>query len=170
MANSNGYGGFLEGVDNVFTGNLDWERTLYQNAVNANEAQKNRDFQRYMSNTSYQRAVADAKAAGLNPYTIGISGSSTPSGSTAHAAGCGQTSAGKGFGMILNAATALGNFAIKGAGMAMNARELGLNREARQAMNASQIAFKKAQSELSRYSVRTDKYGRVRGATHTWYE
>lgn len=51
---------------------------------NAIEAQKLRDWQEMMSNTSYQRAMADMKAAGLNPilaYQNG--GASVPGGSAA---------------------------------------------------------------------------------------
>ena len=54
------------------------------NSANQAQAQANRDFQAEQSATSYQRAVADMQAAGLNPmlaYSQG--GASTPSGSTA---------------------------------------------------------------------------------------
>lgn len=51
---------------------------------NASEAQKNRDFQITASNTSYQRAVQDMRAAGLNPaLAFQQGGASTPGGSTA---------------------------------------------------------------------------------------
>lgn len=55
-------------------------------AFNAQEAQKQRDFEKMMSDSQYQRAVADIKAAGLNPWLAvqnsGMAGN-TPSGSSA---------------------------------------------------------------------------------------
>ncbi|MGL6174058.1 MAG: hypothetical protein ACRC1P_05565 [Cellulosilyticaceae bacterium] len=54
------------------------------NAANSAEAQKNRDWTERMSNTAYQRQVADMRAAGINPMlAMGGSGASTPTGSTA---------------------------------------------------------------------------------------
>jgi hypothetical protein len=56
------------------------------------EAERNREFQEEMSNTSYQRAVKDLNAAGLSPmlaYSKG--GASTPSGSTADSVKFGET-------------------------------------------------------------------------------
>lgn len=55
---------------------------------NSAEAQKNRDWQEMMSNTAYQRAMADMRAAGLNPIlAANLGGSSTPGGATGTVAG-----------------------------------------------------------------------------------
>lgn len=60
--------------------------TVLGNSSAKNEAEKNRDFQEYMSNTSISRRMQDLRNAGLNPLLAvdnASSGASTPAGSQA---------------------------------------------------------------------------------------
>lgn len=70
---------------------VDWEAQAQaianseaEREYNSAEAQKNRDFQLMMSNTSYQRAVEDMRKAGINPILAAQNGgASTGSGAMA---------------------------------------------------------------------------------------
>ncbi len=113
-------------------------------AFNAEQAQKNRDFQLYMSNTAHQREVQDLQNAGLNPILSVNSGASTGAGSTASA----DTSSASGYAAL--AQTAMNNAAsITMANIAASAQTAAAGISAGAAISAANIAANSAQTVAS---------------------
>lgn len=96
---------------------------------NAAEAEKQRAYESSMSNTAYQRAVADMEAAGINPIMAASNGGAgTPAGAaataeSAHSAGTATVRSSDYSSVVSNAV----NSALKGAafGYALGSRDSG---------------------------------------------
>jgi len=67
------------------------EQAAAANAASAESAARQMQFQEEMSNTSYQRAVADLKAAGINPMLAAMKGGATTPGGSSYSAQMPQT-------------------------------------------------------------------------------
>jgi len=76
-----GVTGALNPVAPIIGGALSYFGGKSQNVASAEAAQRQMDFQREASDTSYQRQIADLKSAGINPMLVAkLGGASTPGG------------------------------------------------------------------------------------------
>ena len=66
-----------------FSGLFGYKGQKDTNVASAQQAQKQMDFQREMSNTAVQRRMADLKKAGINPILAGSKEASSPGGAMA---------------------------------------------------------------------------------------
>lgn len=89
-----------------------------QNQFNAEEAEKQRNWEEKMSNTAHQREMSDLEQAGLNPVLSANSGAVTPTGATASSS---QQSAAK----IAN----LGDTMINAYNAYLTAKKIGLDED-----------------------------------------
>lgn len=144
--------GKLTGEDAVAANRQELLNSYYQNAYNSVEAQKNRDWEEYMSNSANQRAAKDLEALGFSPMALlgGASSASTPSGYAARSsgkAGSHQSDSANVMGTLLKVVTSL----VVGSAAAMKASAGALsgNTAATVAKSAAEGAAKGAKDNVT---------------------
>lgn len=150
----------LEGIADSTTGNLTYARQDEQRekaeAFSAAEAQKQRDYEERLSNTAYQRQVADLKAAGLSPAFLTNGGSSVPTGATARssASGVAPTHSAQVLSSLVNV---IGSVALKSLSVAQNSAK-----ESARAVRSAQ--------ELQKVTTHDyfDEHGEYRGSRQSY--
>lgn len=154
VSNAANYGGYnyLTGQGDALatTNRFTAEQAALANQFSHDEAQLNRDFQERMSNTQYQRAYADMKAAGINPLNLGgIDGASVAS------TAAGQAHSGSGANPGQNGFTGFLVGLLKlGAALASSGASAAASAERTNAMKA--IASLKAETATQSNAVKSD--------------
>lgn len=151
--------------------NRDFQQASADKAMEFSSAQAalNREWQENMSNTSYQRAVQDLKAAGLNPIlAAGRGGASTPSGSVGSSS---ASSGSSGSGYSAGGSSASGNMA-QGAQANIGGAISGYASLINSVLSSASAVYNNAiQADVKKYAAnlaysgtkyQTDKYAQAR--------
>lgn len=145
---------------------------------NSAEAQKNRDWETMMSNTAYQRAAADMKAAGINPASLGGNGAgsaaSTPTGSAASGPAASATRSGSsivgavmdGIGMALKAKIARSTLSLDREGLDLKKFQA----EADKSLKAAQRSETEITSALKKQDLEYKRSMREKGREETYWK
>lgn len=124
-------------------------------AFNASEAEKNRAWQKMMSDSAHQREVIDFMKAGLNPVLgiIGSSGASTPSGSSASVSGAQGSKANVNSGALEIIATEMSKLLERQTSMQLQTEQLKTQMDIAKMQNAMSEFLGLLSSDSSKYGA-----------------